>query len=133
MAVICPPYIEELDERTTETTETETKRKRGGWTLNPQPRVGLDLGSDDELLMVENMTEARWAIYHNYHRLSIIEANELLVFHVHKHGTLSARPLSDANDFVEYLTLPLNYYVTYVHIYRHSISEGIEVYDMRKS
>lgn len=128
MAVICPPYIEELDEPA---TETETKRERGGWRLHPRPRVGLDLGSDDELLMVENMTGVRWIVYHNYHHLSIIEADELLVFHVHKHGSLSARPYEDTDDPVEYLTLPLNYDVTYVHIYRHSISKGVDVYDMR--
>ncbi|HEV2583196.1 MAG TPA: hypothetical protein VGT44_20210 [Ktedonobacteraceae bacterium] len=128
MPVTCTPDIDEL---VPPETETQTLRQRGGWRLRPQPRVGLDLGSDDELLMVENMTGVRWIIYHNYHRLSIIEANELLVFHIHKHGSLSARPYEDSSNAVEYLVLPLNYSVTYVHIYRHSISQGIDVYDMR--
>ncbi len=128
MPVTCTPEIGELDPPT---TETETERKRGGWRLRPQPRVGLDLGSDEDLLMIENMTSVRWIIYHNYHRLSIIDVDELLVFHVHKHGSLSVRPYLDSDDAVEYLTLPLNYNVNYVHIYRRSIGAGMDVYDMR--
>lgn len=127
MPVTCTPDID-VD---SPVTETQTQRKRGGWRLHPQPRIGLDLGSDDELLMIENMTGVRWIIYHKYHRLSIIEPNELLVFHVPKHGTLSALPYEDSDDPVEYLTLPLIYDVTYVQIYLHSLSKGVDVYDMR--
>lgn len=122
------PDIEELD---APTTETETKRQRGGWRLRPLPRIGLDLGSDEELLMIENLTNVRWIIYHNYHRLSIIDVDELLVFHVHKHGSLSVRPYEDGGDAVEYLTMPLTYDVNYVHIYRRAITEGVDVYDLR--
>jgi hypothetical protein len=128
MTITYAPEIEELD---APPTETQTLRQRSGWSLRPQPRVGLDLGSDDELLMVENMTGVRWMIYHNYHRLGIIEVGELLVFHVHKHGTLSVRPYDDAGDSVEYLLLPLTYDVTYVHIYCRQIRQDIDVYDMR--
>lgn len=122
------PDVEELD---APSTETQTQRQQGGWRLRPQPRIGLDLGSDDELLMVENMTEVRWIIYHNYHRLSIIEVGELLVFHIHKHGSLSARPYEDYGDPVDFIILPLTYDVTYVHIYRRSMGHEMDVYDMR--
>lgn len=128
MPVTYAPDVEELD---APSTETQTQRQQGGWRLRPQPRIGLDLGSDDELLMVENMTEVRWIIYHNYHRLSIIEVGELLVFHIHKHGSLSARPYEDYGDPVDYIILPLTYDVTYVHIYRRSMGREMDVYDMR--
>ncbi len=131
MAVITAPEIEEID-APAPPTETRTLRERGGWTPRPQPRIGLDLGSDEDLLLIENMTNVRWMMYHNYHCLGIIDVDEVLVFHIHKHGSLSARPHdSISEDAVEYLMLPLNYDVTYVHIYRHHMSKGVEVYDMR--
>lgn len=128
MPLTYAPDIEELD---APTTETETKRQRGGWRLHPLPRIGLDLGSDEELLMIENLTTVRWIIYRNYHRLGIIDVDELLVFHVHKHGSLSVRPYEDDGDAVEYLTMPLTYDVIYVHIYRRAITEGVDVFDLR--
>jgi hypothetical protein len=132
MAVITAPEIERIEEIDAPPTETETLRERGGWSSRPQPRIGLDLGSDDELLIIENMTNVRWIIYHNYHRLSIIDVDEVLVLHIHKHGSLSVRPYSNTSgDADEYLTLSLNYNVNYVHIYRHSMSKDVEVYDMR--
>jgi hypothetical protein len=69
MAVITAPEIERIEEIDAPTTETETLRERGGWLLRPQPRVGLDLGSDEDLLILENLTTMRWMIYHNYHCL----------------------------------------------------------------
>ena len=132
MAVITAPEIQRIEETEAPTTETETLRKRGGWSLRPQPRIGLDLGSDEDLLMIENMTDVRWMIYHNYHCLGIIDVDELLAFHVHKHGSLSVRPYNPrTGDAVEYLSLPLNYDVTYVHIYRRHMSKDVEIYDMR--
>jgi len=132
MAVITAPEIESVKEFDTPPTETETLRERGGWSLRPQPRIGLDLGSDDELLIIENVTNVRWMIYHNYHRLGIIDVDEVLVFHIHKHGSLSVRPYNDiSGDAVEYLSLPLNYSVNYVHIYRRYMGKDVEVYDMR--
>ncbi len=132
MAVITAPEIERIGEIDDPATETRTLRERGGWSLRPQPRIGLDLGSDEDLLMIENMTNMRWMIYHNYHCLGIIDVDELLVFHVNKHGTLSTRPYNPTTgDAVDYLTLPLNYDTTYVHIYRRHISKGVEIYDMR--
>lgn len=131
MTAIYAPEIEQTEQLDAPPTETQTLRQRGGWSLRPQPRIGLDLGSEDELLMVENKTGMRWMIYHNYHRLSIIDVGELLVFHVHKQGTLSVRPYDDTGDAVEYLVLPLTYDVTYVHIYLRQMSQDIDVYDMR--
>ena len=131
MAIICPPEIEQTERLDTPPTETQTLRQRGGWSLRPQPSIGLDLGSDDELLMVENMTQVRWMIYHNYHRLGIIDVGELLVFHVHKHGSLSVRPYEDTGDVVEYLVLPLKDDVTSVHIYRRQLGKDVEMFDMR--
>ena len=132
MAVITAPEIERIAEIDAPTTETQTLRERGGWALRPQPRVGLDLGSDDELLLIENMTNMRWMLYHNYHCLGIIDVDELLAFHIHKHGSLSARPYNPTTgDAVEYLTLPLKYDVDYVHIYLRNISKDVEIYDLR--
>ena len=132
MAVITAPQIERVEEIDAPTTETQTLRERGGWSLRPQPRIGLDLGSDEDLLMIENMTNMRWMIYHNYHCLGIIDIDELLVFHIHKHGTLSTRPYNPTTgDAVEYLSLPLTYDTAYVHIYRRHISKGVEIYDLR--
>ncbi len=131
MAVICAPEIEQMERLDAPPTETQTLRQRGGWSLRPQPRIGLDLGSDDELLMVENLTEVRWIIYHNYHRLGMIEVGELLGFHVPKYGLLSVRPYEDTGDAVEYLVLPLTYNVTSVQVYRRQMGSEVDVYDLR--
>lgn len=132
MPVITAPEIERIEEIDAPDPETQTLRKRGGWSLRPQPRIGLDLGSDEDLLLIENLTDMRWMIYHNYHCLGIIDAGELLVFHVHKHGSLSTRPYNPTTgDAVEYLTLPLTYDVTYVHIYRRHMSKDVDIFDMR--
>ena len=50
MPAITAPEIERIEEVETPKTETQTLRKRGGWSLRPQPRIGLDLGSDEDLL-----------------------------------------------------------------------------------
>lgn len=50
MAITYAPEIEELD---TPITKTLPERRAGGWSLSPQPRIGLDLGSDDEVLLIE--------------------------------------------------------------------------------
>jgi hypothetical protein len=127
MAVTLPP---ELEEAGSLPTETKPQRRAGGWSLRRQPRVGLNLGSDDELLMLENRTEVPWVVYHNYHQLGIIDPAELLVFHLCKHGSLQVRPCAK-DDTVEYLILSLNYYVNQVYIYRRRMSKELEVYDMR--
>jgi hypothetical protein len=133
MAVISAPESEQTEQLDAPPTETQTLRQRGGWSLRPQPRIGLDLGSDEDLLMVENMSEVRWIIYHNYHRLAMIDVGELLVFHVYKHGSLSVRPYEDQSDAVEYLVLPLTYHVTSVQIYRRQMGKDVAVYDLRAS
>ncbi len=127
MAITYAPEIEEIE---APPTETLPERQIGGWSPRPQPRIGLDLGSDDEMLLIENNTTISWSLYKDYHQLGIIDPGELLVFHICKHGTLNVRPLN-TTDIVEYLVLPLNYFVNQVYIYRHSIDENVEVYDMR--
>ncbi len=124
MAVICAPDTQELS------TETLPHRQTGGWRLHPEPRIALNLGSDDEMLILENRTEIVWAVYHNYHQLGIIDPGELLVFHLCKHGMLNARPYVTEN-VVEYLVIPLTYEVSQVHIYKRTMSKELEVYDMR--
>lgn len=123
-------YDPEVESPNTPHTETLPKRHIGGWSLRPQPRIGLDLGSDDEMLMLENRTEISWTVYHNYHQLGIIDPGELLVFHLCKHGTLNVRPCAK-DDIVEYLVLSLNYYVNQVYIYRRSIGKELDIYDMQ--
>ena len=127
MAITFAPDVEEID---TPPTKTLPQRQAGGWSIQPQPRIGLNLGSDDELLLIENKTEISWFIYHNYHQLGIIDPEELLLFHLYKHGSLSVRPRLEG-DAVEYLVLPLNYDVNYVHIVRRQMGKDLEVYDMR--
>ena len=132
MAVVTAPETERIEEVDAPPTETQTLRERGGWSLRPQPRVGLDLGSDEDLLIIENLTNMRWNIYHNFHNLGIIDVDEMLVFHIYKHGSLDARPYKPTTgDAVEYLMLPLNYDVNYVQIYRRHLGQDVEVFDMR--
>ncbi len=127
MAITCTPEVEELE---TPPTETLPQHHPGGWSLQPQPRIGLDLGSDDEMLLVENETAIPWLIYKDCHQLGIIDPGELLVFHICKHGSLNVRPIS-TKDSVEYLVLSLNYFVNQVYIYRRRMSKEVEVYEMR--
>lgn len=109
----------------------ETKpRRSGGWFRRLRQRVKLALAGEDEELIVENRTDVSWRVYHNYHHLGIIDAQEQRVFKLHKHGSLSVRPFTDEGE-AEYLVLSLNYNVTYVYIYRRQMSKDIEVYDMR--
>ena len=127
MTITYAPDEEELD---VSPTETKTARRLGGWSLKPQPRIGLDMGSDDDMLLLENKTEIAWIVYHNYHQLGIIDPGELLVFHLCKHGSLNARPVGK-DDTVEYLVLSLNYYINQIHIYKRQMSKDLEVYDMQ--
>ena len=127
MAITYAPDVEETD---APPTETLPQRRAGGWLIQPQLRIGLNLGSDDELLLIENKTTIAWFVYHNYHQLGIIDPDELLLFHLCKHGSLSVRPRLEG-DAVEYLVLPLNYNVNYIHIVRRQMGKDLEVYDMR--
>lgn len=126
LGVTCTPDVEETD---TLPTRTLPERRAGGWSIYPDPRIDLGLGSDDELLLLENKTSVSWMVYHNFHRLGIIDPGEVLVFHLVKHGSLSARPVAEG-DVVEYLVLSLDFYVNYVHIYRRQMGETVEIYDM---
>lgn len=122
-------YIPDIEQPTLP-TETFPKRQRGGWRPRPQPLIGLDLGSDNDMLLLQNSTTISWSLYHRFHHLGIIDPHELLVFHLCKIGSISARSLITEKD-VEYLVLPLNYSVNMIDIYLRVMSKGIEVYDMR--
>jgi len=104
-------------------------QRSGGWLRHVLRRVRLGFSGDNEALMVENNTQLSWRIYHDYHPLGIIDANEERTFQLTKHGTLNVRPLDGEN--VEYLVLSLNDSVHYVRIYRRHLSKEVEVYDMR--
>jgi hypothetical protein len=126
MAIKIPPEIERPEELPTKTSP----RRSGGWFRRLQQRIKLALAGDDEELMVENKTAVSWRVYHNYHQLGIIDADEHRIFHLSKHGSLSVRPYAEGAD-VEYLVLPLNGRVHRVRIYRRRMGKEIEVYDMR--
>lgn len=105
-------------------------RRSGGWLRRFWQRVRLALDGDDELLAVQNKTKIGWYVYHNYHQLGIIDADERREFHLVKRGELSVRPVLDGEE-VEYLVLPLTQQVRRVSIYRRHVGKEIEVYDMR--
>ena len=126
MAIKYAPEVERPD-----APPLETKPQRsGGWFRRLQKRVKLALVGDDEELVVENRTDVSWRVYHNYHQLGIIDAQEQRIFKLHKHGSLSVSPFTDEGE-VEYLVLSLDYNVTYVYIYRRQMGKEVEVYDMR--
>src|SRR5438309_10658612 len=80
-------------------------RRSGGWLRRLQRRIKLAFAGDDEELVLKNETAVSWRVYHNYHQLGIIDADEQRVFHLVKHGSLSARPWEEGTE-VEYLVLP---------------------------
>ncbi len=120
---------------TSEVKETErppletAPQRSGGWLRRMLRRVRLGFAGDNEALIVENTTQLSWRIYHDYHLLGIIDANEEYTFQLTKRGTLNVRPLEGEN--VEYLVLSLNDSIHYVRIYRRHLSKEVEVYDMR--
>jgi hypothetical protein len=125
MPITYPPEVGRSD---APPLETQPQRS-GGWFRRLQKRVKLALAGDDEELTVENTTEISWRVYHNYHQLGIIDADERQTFRLHKHGSLSVHPCADGDD-VEYLVLPLNTHIQRVRIYRRQISKDVEIYDM---
>ncbi len=105
-------------------------RRSGGWFRQIQRRIRLAFAGDDEALVLENATSVSWRVYHDYHQLGIVDADESYIFHIDKRGSLSVRPCEDGEG-VEYLVLPLNERVRKVKIYRRRINKELEVYDMR--
>ncbi|GAC1400208.1 MAG: hypothetical protein NVS4B12_00840 [Ktedonobacteraceae bacterium] len=120
---------------TSEVKETErppletAPQRSGGWLRRLLRRTRLRFAGDNEALMVENITQLAWRIYHDYHLLGIIDANEACTFQLTKRGILNVRPLEGEN--VEYLVLSLNDTIHYVRIYRRHLSKEVEVYDMQ--
>ncbi len=124
MAITYPPEIEVVP------TKTQSKRQTGKGLPRPRPRIALDLGSDDELLLLENKTALAWMVYHNFHQLGIIDVGEMLAFHIRKHGKLSARPCA-TQDVVEYLVLPLRYSINVVCISKRIMGKNLQIYDLQ--
>ena len=116
----------EIDERLPLET---SPRRSGGWLRRLQRRIKLAFAGDDEELVLNNETSVAWRVYHNYHQLGIIDPDEHRVFHLVKHGSLSARPWEEGTE-VEYLVLSLSANIRRVRIYRRQMAKDIEVYDM---
>jgi hypothetical protein len=111
-------------------TQTQPLRRSGGWTLFALPRIGLHLHSDGEQLLLANRTAISWVIYHKFHQLGVIDADETLLLSLPKYGSLSVRP-HGTNDNAEFLVLPLHHTIQQVVIYRHAMGANIEIYDMK--
>src|SRR5579859_2529138 len=95
-----------------------------GWFRRLQRRIKLALAGDDEHLLVANKTTLSWRIYHNYHLLGIVDADEQYTFRLIKHGSLNVRPATGDGD-VEYLMLSLSERIRRVQIYRRHMGEGL--------
>jgi hypothetical protein len=106
-------------------------RRSGGWFTRLIKRIKLAMAGDDDTLRVENNTSIAWKIYHNYHLLGIVDANERRDFQITKHGSLNVRPTGD--EEVEYLMLPLSQHVHRVRIYRRHLDKTVEVYDLKSA
>jgi hypothetical protein len=104
-------------------------QRSGGWLTRLGHRIKLALAGDDEVLIVENKTSIPWKVYHNYHQLGIIDATEEHTYRLVKHGSLNVRPVD--GEQVEYIVLTLDNRVHRVRIYRRSLGEDVEVYDLR--
>ncbi|HZU66501.1 MAG TPA: hypothetical protein VFA09_04415 [Ktedonobacteraceae bacterium] len=122
-------FATEVDRPEAPPLETRPQRS-GGWLRRLQQRVRLAMGGDDEELIVENMTNVSWRVYHDYHMLGIIDAGESRTFRLQKHGNLNVRPVAEGDE-VEYLVLSLTLHVHRVKIYRRQMARDLEVYDMR--
>lgn len=120
---ITSPEIDEMPPLET------SPRRSGGWLRRLQRRIKLAFAGDDEELVLKNETGVSWRVYHNYHQLGIIDADEQRIFHLLKHGSLSARPWEEGTE-IEYLVLPLRTSIRHVRIYRRRLNKDIEVYDM---
>jgi hypothetical protein len=122
-------YVPEIEEPDAPPFETKVRRS-GGWFTGIKHRIQLALAGSDEELLLENRTQVSWRVYHNYHLLGIIDADEDLIFRLHKHGSLNVRPCAEQEQ-VEYLMLHLSVQMRRVYIYRRRLNSEIEVYDMR--
>lgn len=125
MAIKIMPEIDEP------LTQTKPARKNSdGWFTRVQRRVKLAMSGDDEELQVENCTAIAWHVYHKFHLLGIVDPGETQLFRLQKRGSLNARP-SQESDATEYLILDLNVQVQRVEIYRRSMGQTLDIYDMR--
>ncbi|GCE28730.1 hypothetical protein KDA_42140 [Dictyobacter alpinus] len=122
--------IPEIEDPPVRLPETRPRRWRNRWWPWSRSRIGLDLDSDNDQLILHNTTSVAWMLHHGYHRLGPIEPEQDLTLHISKHGTLSALPQTTP-DAVEYLVLPLHQRINEIYIYRRTFTRALEVYDMR--
>jgi hypothetical protein len=113
-------------------------RRDGGWFRRLLRRIKLAMDGDDEHLLIGNQTAIAWRVYHGYHLLGIIDADERITYRLTKHGSLNVRPMTRGpqgnlllEEGVEYLVLSLDTRVHRVHIYRRRLGKEVEVYDLR--
>lgn len=118
----------EIDEPPTQTRPA--RKNSDGWFTRVQRRVKLAMSGDDEELQVENCTAIAWHVYHKFHLLGIVDPGETRLFRLQKRGSLNARP-SHESDATEYLVLDLNAQVQCIEIYRRSVGQTLDIYDMR--
>lgn len=111
-------------------TQTQPQRRSGGWTPFALPRIGLHLHSEGEQLLLANRTAISWVIYHKFHQLGVIDADETLLLSLPKYGSLSVRPHS-TSDNAEFLVLPLHHSIQQVVIYRRTMGANMKIYDMK--
>lgn len=105
-------------------------RRDGGWFRHLLKRLKLAMAGDDDHLLVANQTAIAWRVYHNYHLLGIIDADERMTYRLTKHGSLNVRPAT-GEESVEYLVVSLDTRVHRVQIYRRCLGKAVEVYDLR--
>lgn len=114
-------------------TQTKVERRRSdGLFTRIRHRIKLAMSGDDEELLIVNSTTVRWHIYHKFHQLGILDPGEARLFRLQKRGNLNARPDQERpSDAVDYLVLDLSSRIERVEIYRRSMGQALEVYDMR--
>ncbi len=120
--------VPEIEREGAPPLETDPRRD-GGWFRRLLKRLKLAMYGDDEHLLVVNQTAMAWRVYHNYHLLGIIDADERITYRLSKHGSLNVRPVT-GEDGVEYLVVSLDTRVHRVQIYRRCPGKGVEVYDL---
>jgi len=122
-----PPSVRDSP---TMSPRTSPKRWRNLWRFRfPWVKTAVSAPTDDEELLVENLTGRTWQVHLGYRGLGAIAPESQRRYQVVKSGTLSVRQM-DAPVGGEYLTAEVNRSTWVVQIYDLS-PEGEGVYDLR--